>query len=98
MTSFMEFMYLLSEVTMSGGSLMMPSNGSVNRLQERLDLKELHDQLVHYIQHVQDLKYKANSVDSSAFIDSIKVMEDSVISLRSSYEKELNKARYVNFS
>lgn len=71
----------------------MPLNGSVNRLQERLDLRGLHDQLVSYIQHVQDLKYKANSVDSSAFIESIKVMEDGVTALRNAYERELNKAR-----
>lgn len=72
---------------------MIPSQGAVNRLHERLQLQDLHDKLSHYIRHVQDLKYKATAVDSSAFLDSIKILEDGLSTLKNSYENELDKAR-----
>ena len=78
-------------------SVLNVSAGAVNRLHDKLSLADLHDRLNHYIRHVQDLKYKVNAVDSSAFLDSIKILEDGLHTLKHSYETELGKARWGSF-
>ena len=66
---------------------------AVARLQERNDLAQLNDRLSHYITEVKHLREQAHRVDSTAFLESIKILEDGLYNLKNMYEHELDKAR-----
>lgn len=65
----------------------------VARLQERNDLADLNDRLAHYVTEVKHLREQTNRVDSTAFLESIKILEDGIYNLKTLYEQELEKAR-----
>ena len=67
---------------------------AVARLQERNDIAQLNDRLAHYITEVKHLREAGNRVDSSAFLDSIQILEEGLRNLKNLYEEELDKSRY----
>ena len=46
-----------------------------------------------YITHVRQIRENAHKVDSSAFLESTKILEDELMNLKDIYEKELNNTR-----
>ncbi|XP_050410944.1 uncharacterized protein LOC126825380 isoform X2 [Patella vulgata] len=65
----------------------------VSRGYEREELKRINERFSTYIQHVRQLSDISNKVDSSAFLKSIKILEEEINSLKNLYENELDKLR-----
>ncbi|KAJ8023584.1 Lamin tail domain-containing protein 1 [Holothuria leucospilota] len=65
----------------------------MSRQQEKAELQNLTDRMQNYIGKVKKLREDANQVDSSALLNSIRLLEDEVGNVKSKYEKELNNTR-----
>ncbi|RUS86141.1 hypothetical protein EGW08_006089, partial [Elysia chlorotica] len=62
-----------------------------SRVQEKEELQRLNDRFSSYISRVRQLGQAVNSVDSSAFLRSSKILEDEIVQLKAMYEAELAK-------
>ncbi|XP_030845501.1 prelamin-A/C [Strongylocentrotus purpuratus] len=65
----------------------------LSRQQEKAELSELNDRMQNYLGKVKKIREQANKVDSSALLNSIRVLEDEVSSLKNMYDMELNSLR-----
>lgn len=68
-------------------------SSSLSRAHEKEELQRLNDKLSHYIIKVRQLGQQSRQIDSAAFLQSTKILEEEVTSLKSLYEKELNSLR-----
>lgn len=71
----------------------MESTFASPRLAERDELQTLNSRLASYIRHIRELKESASFIDSDIFLQSVKVLEEELMAMKSLYEKELNKTR-----
>ncbi|CAL1537650.1 unnamed protein product [Lymnaea stagnalis] len=69
-------------------SVLQPS-----RVQEKEELQRLNDRFSAYVSRVRQLGQQANSIDTSAFLRSTKILEDEIVNLKNLYETELEKLR-----
>jgi hypothetical protein len=68
-------------------------SSSLFRAHEKEELQRLNDKLSQYIIKVRQLGQQSRQIDSAAFLQSTKILEEEVTSLKSLYEKELNGVR-----
>lgn len=68
----------------------MPSS----RLHEKEELQKLNDRFSNYVARIRQLLGQpSNNVDTSAFLKSMKVLDEEIANLKSIYESELDKLR-----
>ena len=76
------------------GSVGMLPPAAPSRVQEKEELQRLNERFSSYIARVRQLGQAVNSVDSSAFLRSSKILEDEIVQLKAMYEGELAKLRF----
>ncbi|XP_071830370.1 lamin-A-like isoform X2 [Apostichopus japonicus] len=70
-----------------------PMSVPSSRDQEKADLQSLTNRMQNYIGKVKKLREDSNQVDSSALLNSIRLLEDEGNKVKSIYEKELTNTR-----
>ncbi|XP_033112878.1 lamin-B2-like [Anneissia japonica] len=66
----------------------------LSRQQEKAELQHLNERYKAYIAKVRKMREEANMVDSSALLNSIRMLEDEIEVIKNMYEKELNNLRH----
>ncbi|XP_071954822.1 lamin-A-like isoform X2 [Antedon mediterranea] len=66
----------------------------LSRQQEKAELQQLNDRYKSYIGKVRKMREEANRVDSSALLNSMRMLEDEVEDIKNMYEKELSNLRH----
>ena len=66
---------------------------NVSRIYEKEELRHLNDRLSSYITRVRQMKENANQIDSSAYLESMRILEDEIVMLKNLYENELGNVR-----
>jgi hypothetical protein len=81
----------MSNYTYAGDMYNISSN-SMSRAQEKEELQRLNDRFSQYILKVRQLG-QGRQLDSSAYLNSARVLEEEVTNLKNLYERELNNMR-----
>jgi len=66
---------------------------SLARAQDKEELQRLNDRFSQYIIKVRQLRQQSTQLDSTAFLQSIKILEEEVTNLKCLYERELDNIR-----
>ena len=77
---------------MSLGSVYPPDQ--MSKSQARAELQGISTRLGSYIQYVREISENANQVDLASFVNSIKILEEELVNIKTLYEGELGSARW----
>ncbi|XP_074661940.1 lamin-A-like isoform X2 [Tubulanus polymorphus] len=86
----MSHTYTTTNTTTGGGG---SGSNSWSRNHERHELQRLNDRLASYIENIKNLQNQGNQIDSSAFVNSVQILEGEMGELKRMYEEELNSLR-----
>lgn len=67
----------------------------LSRLQEKEELQRLTDKFSAYVGYVRQLNQHVSNANAANFVTSTKILDEEIANLKSIYEAELQKLRYI---